>query len=57
MRKGNKTLQESKIRLIRKPTKPTWRVLVSQTLPDGDKWQSWQEFLDAAYWNVELDQD
>ena len=57
MRKGNKTLRQSKMRLIRKPTRPTWKMLVRQTLPATDRWSSWQEFLDVAYWNVELEHD
>ncbi|MCD6232129.1 HNH endonuclease [Candidatus Aerophobetes bacterium] len=55
LRKGNKTLAEAKMSLIRKPKKPTWRSFVKEGLVKI-KEESWKDFLDIAYWNVELEQ-
>jgi len=56
LRKGNKTLKEAGMRLIRKPKKPEWRTFIKENLANI-KEESWKSFLDVAYWNVELDQD
>jgi hypothetical protein len=39
--------------LIRKPEKPKRSPLLAMKLTQR-KYQSWQSFLDAAYWDVEL---
>lgn len=57
MRKGSRTLEESGMWLVRKPKKPNWRTFVKSTFPADPKWNSWKEFLDVAYWNVELEED
>jgi 5-methylcytosine-specific restriction endonuclease McrA len=53
VRKGNKLLNESEIRLIRQPLRPKWhplhRLQGRSSFPD-----IWKNFLDEAYWNVEL---
>ncbi len=52
VRKGNKLLTESEIRLIRQPARPKWHPLhrlQGRNFPD-----IWKNFLDEAYWNVEL---
>jgi len=56
LRKGNKTLKEAGMRLIRKPKKPEWGTFIKENLANI-KEESWKSFLDVAYWNVELDQD
>jgi hypothetical protein len=39
--------------LIRKPEKPKRSPLLNLKLTQK-KYQSWQSFIDAAYWSVEL---
>lgn len=52
-RKGNRTPEESGMRLIRKPRRPKWRPsLVVSFSKHMD--ESWRTFLDISYWNVEL---
>ena len=56
LRKGNRTLSESGINLIRLPKKPKWTAFVQDNFA-GVREESWKDFLDIAYWNVELEQD
>ena len=52
VRKGNKVPGESDMRLIRHPHRPKWHPLhrlQRRTFPD-----IWKNFLNEAYWNVEL---
>ena len=56
LRKGNKPLVEAGMSLIRKPTRPNWRGFVKYNLPGIDE-ESWKDFLDLAYWNIELEED
>lgn len=52
VRKGNKLLTECEMKLIRQPARPKWHPLhrlQGRTFPD-----IWKNFLDEAYWNVEL---
>lgn len=52
-RKGNRTLREVRMKLIRKPRKPNWQSFL--TIGHRNiKYDSWRHFLDVAYWNVEL---
>lgn len=55
-RKGNKTLEEAGMKLIRKPQKPKWSEFISKKFPYFQN-ESWKSFLDMAYWNVELEED
>jgi hypothetical protein len=41
------------MKLITRPRKPRRSPVVTLRL-SSDKYQSWRQFLDAAYWNVEL---
>jgi 5-methylcytosine-specific restriction endonuclease McrA len=52
-RKANHTPQEAGLKLVRKPKRPKWRpfVQVSLSVTQDD---SWKQFIDIAYWNVEL---
>ena len=43
------------MRLIRKPAKPKWRPVISLVLGNQHR-EMWKDFLDLAYWNVELDE-
>ena len=56
LRKGNRTLKEREMNLIRPPRKPKWRTFVKDNFA-GVREESWKDFLDIAYWNVELEQD
>ena len=53
VRKGGRTPGQASIRLIRKPVKPRRNPCTSVRLSDA-RYASWKEFLDAAYWDVEL---
>jgi 5-methylcytosine-specific restriction endonuclease McrA len=53
VRKGGRTPGEAGVSLIRKPVKPRRNPVVSIRLSD-DRYSSWKQFLDRAYWDVEL---
>lgn len=57
MRKSNRTLAEAGMRLIRKPRRPDWKTVVNHTLLHIPDKMGWKEFMDMAYWNVELEED
>jgi len=52
-RKGGRTPDQARVRLIRKPVKPRRNPLITVKLR-SDKYRSWKAFLDEAYWSVEL---
>jgi hypothetical protein len=43
------------MRLIRKPVRPKWRPVISLVLGHQHH-EVWKDFLDVAYWNVELEE-
>lgn len=52
VKKGNRTPAEAGIRLIAPPERPRWNPVGQFTRA---RWHaSWRNFLDVAYWNVEL---
>ncbi len=53
VRKGGRTPQEAGMALIQKPAKPKHNPLVHIHL-GHDRYRSWKQFLDHAYWSVEL---
>ena len=53
VRKGGRTPKQANMALIRKPEKPRRSPLLVMKLSQR-KYRSWQNFLDAAYWDVEL---
>jgi 5-methylcytosine-specific restriction endonuclease McrA len=53
VRKGGRTPAQASVRLIRKPVKPRRSPTLTMKLSDH-RYASWRQFLDAAYWNVEL---
>lgn len=55
-RKANRTPQEAGIRLIKKPKRPKWRPFIQVSL-GGIHDDSWKQFIDVAYWNVELGEE
>jgi len=54
-RKANRLPHEAGMRLIRKPVRPKWRPVISFLLGKQHR-EMWKDFLDLAYWNVELDE-
>ena len=53
VRKGGRTPKQAGIRLIQKPIKPRHNPLVHVHLGHR-RYRSWKQFLDHAYWSVEL---
>jgi HNH endonuclease len=53
VRKGGRTPSQARMRLIAEPVKPRRSPVVTLRL-SSEKYASWKQFLDAAYWNVEL---
>ena len=54
-RKANRLPHEAGLRLIRKPVRPKWRPVISLVLGEQHR-ERWKDFLDLAYWNVELEE-
>jgi len=53
VRKGGRTPAEASMHLVREPVQPRFSPVI--TLHAGnEKYRSWKQFLDAAYWHVEL---
>ena len=52
-RKGGRTPTQAHMKLIRQPIRPTRNPVISMRLGSG-KYQDWKQFLDNAYWSVEL---
>jgi hypothetical protein len=53
VRKGGRTPYEARMKLVRQPVKPKRSPMIALRL-GHEKYASWKQFLDAAYWNVEL---
>lgn len=53
-KKANRLPHEAHMRLIRKPVRPKWRPVISLVLGTAER-ERWKDFLDLAYWNVELE--
>ncbi len=53
-RKANRLPHEAQMHLIRKPSQPAWRPVIS-IAARGRKKKEWKHFIDVAYWNVELE--
>jgi len=53
VRKGDRTPEEAGMRLIRTARKPSWVPRLGTKLY-GMRRETWPEFVDTAYWNVEL---
>ncbi|MCX5662671.1 MAG: HNH endonuclease [Planctomycetota bacterium] len=52
-RKGGRTPEQAHMKLIRKAVKPKRNPVISLRL-GTEKYASWRQFLDHAYWSVEL---
>lgn len=55
-RKGSRLPEEAGMRLVKEPRKPRWHPLVKISFSTG-RVEAWRNFLDLAYWNVELIDD
>jgi len=53
VRKGGRTPEEAGMKLIARPQRPRRSPVLTIKLSDS-KYASWKQFLDFAYWNVEL---
>lgn len=53
VRKGGRTPFEAGMKLILEPVKPKRSPVLALRL-SSEKYASWKQFIDAAYWNVEL---
>jgi len=53
VKKGGRTPKRAGLTLVRKPLKPKHNPLIHVHLGQ-DRYRSWQQFLDHAYWSVEL---
>ena len=53
-KKADRTPKEAKMKLLTEPVKPHWTVLSARhkAMPSF-----WKNFVDAAYWNTEIDED
>lgn len=52
MRKANRTPDQAKMRLHKKPVRPTWKPFYAER---GKRIASWEKFISDAYWNVVLE--
>ena len=53
VKKGGRTPEQAAMKLITKPIKPRRSPVINIRLADERYW-SWKQFLDTAYWTVEL---
>jgi len=53
IKKGGRTPEQAHMNLITKPVKPRRSPAINIQL-SKDRYRSWKQFLDHAYWNVEL---
>ena len=53
VRKGGRTPRQAHMKLIAQPRRPNYSPVLTVKLSDS-KYASWKQFLDYAYWNVEL---
>ena len=51
-RKSNRILDETGLRLLRRPYKPKWTPYLH--VPIGKRKTSWEQFISDSYWDVEL---
>ncbi|HEY8667807.1 MAG TPA: HNH endonuclease [Tepidisphaeraceae bacterium] len=53
VKKGGRTPEQAHLHLITKPVKPKRSPVINIRLAD-ERYSSWKQFLDTAYWTVEL---
>jgi 5-methylcytosine-specific restriction endonuclease McrA len=57
-KKGGRTPEEARMRLINKPKRPLWNPLtnISIRAVRYKEWEPFLSFVDTSYWNVELEE-
>src|SRR5205809_1147968 len=53
VKKGGRTPEQAHLHLVAKPHKPKRSPVINIRLAD-ERYSSWKQFLDTAYWTVEL---
>ena len=53
VKKGGRTPSQAQMKLVRKPLKPKNNPVIHIHL-NHERYRSWKQFLDHAYWSVEL---
>jgi len=53
VRKGGRTPREAGMQMVREPKQPRFSPVISLHA-GNEKYRSWKQFLDTAYWHVEL---
>ena len=53
VRKGGRTPREARMKLIKKPVRPSQSPALTIKL-GNPKYASWKTFIDSAYWSVDL---
>jgi 5-methylcytosine-specific restriction endonuclease McrA len=53
VKKGGRTPEQARMKLLSKPVKPKRSPVINVRLTD-QRYASWKQFLDEAYWTVEL---
>ena len=53
VKKGGRTPEQAHMKLLTRPIKPKRSPAISFKLAD-ERYRSWKQFLDEAYWTVEL---
>lgn len=53
VRKGGRTPDEAGMHLVQKPVQPRFSPVITLHA-SSERYRSWKQFLDAAYWHVEL---
>ncbi len=53
IRKGGRTPEQAHMKLITRPSKPRRSPVINVQI-SKDRYRSWKQFLEHAYWNVEL---
>jgi 5-methylcytosine-specific restriction endonuclease McrA len=53
VKKGGRTPEQANMHLVSKPKRPRRSPVLTVKLSD-ERYRSWKQFLDFAYWNVEL---
>ncbi|HEX8322989.1 MAG TPA: HNH endonuclease [Tepidisphaeraceae bacterium] len=53
VKKGGRTPEQAKMKLLTKPVRPKRSPAITFKLAD-ERYRSWKQFLDEAYWTVEL---
>ena len=55
VKKGGRTPEEAKMRLLKKPARPKWSPLAREFHNNPyDDWRPFLSLIDASYWNAEL---